>query len=205
MDYDQVVEYFKEKIFDHFASALGNRDIFFFGNNFHKPSGSYIVMRVASLDEIGWPTLVGYTQDGEAIQRQDYEISIDVIAYRGSPFGTLSKIKKSLSQQWGPRQLKDDKIGFLNWTSITDRTTPIDDITYEQRASQTYTFSIRIENTDSLPIEEIAQVDFKGEVVGLPEFSYSTLNVFDVIQAANELYQYLNFDLPPYECYWDQC
>lgn len=169
MDYDLVVEYFKEKIFDHFAFVLGNRDVFFFGNNFHKPSGSYIVMRVASLDEVGWPTTVGYSPTGESIQRQDYEIVIDVIAYRGSPFGTLGKIKKSLTQQWGPRELKDNKIGFLNWTSITDRTTPIDDVSYEQRASQTYTFSMRLENTDLLPVEDINQVNVDG-VVGDVEY-----------------------------------
>lgn len=164
MDYGQVVEFFKEKLFDHIASVIGDRNIFFFGENFTKPDGSYLVMRLASLDEKGWPTVIGYTQAGEAIQAQDYEVVVDVIAYRGIPFGTLSSLKKSLSQQWGPRELKDHKIGFLGWTAVVDRTTPIDGISYEQRASQTYTFSLRISNTDTLAVEDVISTDITGNV-----------------------------------------
>lgn len=164
MDYEAVINYFKEKIFDYYASVLGNRDIFFFGENFTKPDGDYIVMRLATFDEVGWPTVVGYAQTGEAIQRQDYVITMDVIAYRGSPFATLSKIKKYSTQQFGPRQLKDDKIGVSSWSAITDRTTPLDGIKYEQRASQTYTYTIRLENTDIVIPEDINVVDTTGNV-----------------------------------------
>ena len=164
MNYEQVVEYFKEKIFDHFAYSLGHRRIFFFGDNFTKPSGDYVVMKVATLNDIGWPTRVGFDVNGAEIQRQDYTITIDVVAYRGNPFATLSQIKRGSVLLATNTPLKENKIGFLSWGDIVDRTIDLDGVKFEKRASQTYTFSMRIETVDNNILEDIYSVEVTGTV-----------------------------------------
>lgn len=166
MLYDQTEAYLKETLFDFVAQVVGNRDIYFFGENFNKPAGPYVVIKLSSLDEIGYPTKIRYTEDGREVQRQDYEANIDIVAYRGSPIATLSSIRKGCTFFQNSRKFKDKNIGFLRWGGVIDRTVALDGVSFEKRASQSYTFSLRLEVEDFLITEDINQVNIEEGQVG---------------------------------------
>lgn len=164
MNLDALLVDFENKLFDFFADVLGNRNIYFHGTNFIKPIGDYIVLRTVTFDPIGWPTKIGYTPIGEVIQAQDYEVLVEISAYRGSPFARLEDLKQALTSGWTSRKLKDQKISLIRWGSISNRDVPIDDVSWEKRALRTFLFSIRLQTTDTTPVEDIGSVEVSTNV-----------------------------------------
>lgn len=149
------------------AKASTDLPIIFARTNTIKPAGTYLSLISTNLVEIGQgQTFIGERDDGtgtgtcEAVYQQDYEVSVLVRAYRDSFDGQgnviatprtalLAVNSATRTPSLRATTLDAANVSWLRSSTISDNSAVIDNEDWEQRASMTLTFLIRIEWTSN--------------------------------------------------------
>ncbi len=151
------------------VKASTDLEVIFARTNTIKPSGTYLSLISTNLVEIGQGgNYVGEREDeldsniSLSVYQQDYEVSVLVRAYRDSfdaqgnvtatPRMALMAVNSATrTPSLRATTLDAANVSWLRSSTISDNSAVIDNEDWEQRASMTLTFLIRIEWThDSL-------------------------------------------------------
>ncbi len=151
------------------VKASTDLEVIFARTNTIKPSGTYLSLISTNLVEIGQGSnYVGEREDeldsniSLSVYQQDYEVSVLVRAYRDSfdsqgnvtatPRMALMAVNSATrTPSLRATTLDAANVSWLRSSTISDNSAVIDNEDWEQRASMTLTFLIRIEWThDSL-------------------------------------------------------
>lgn len=147
--------------------ASTSLEVIFARTNTIKPAGTYLSMISTNLMEIGQgQTFIGEQDDGtgtdtcEAVYQQDYEATVLVRAYRetyddqGTLLATPRMALMAVNSATRTPSLRattidSANVSWLRSSTISDNSAVIDNEDWEQRASMTLTFLIRIQWTES--------------------------------------------------------
>lgn len=146
--------------FASFIIAATGLPVYLYGKEFTRPAGQYITLNVLSILENGTADAMMSDEDGFMSSRLNYNVRITAVCYRENayiPLMTLKQRIQSYSVMYDT-YFTSNSFGYLTSTQVLRYDAPVDNVTFEERASSTFDFNLSvvdIENFTSTPINTV--------------------------------------------------
>ena len=146
--------------FASFIIAATGLPVYLYGKEFTRPAGQYITLNVLSILENGTADAMMSDEDGFMSSRLNYNVRITAVCYRENayiPLMTLKQRIQSYSNMYDA-YFTSNSFGYLTSTQVLRYDAPVDNVTFEERASSTFDFNLSvvdIEDFTSTPINTV--------------------------------------------------
>ena len=152
-----------DSLLNNFASfiiAATGLPVYLYGKEFTRPAGQYITLNVLSLLENGTADAMMSDEDGYMSSRLNYNVRITVVCYRDNAYIPLMVLKQRIQSYSNmyDTYFTSNAFGYLTSTQVLRYDAPVDNVTFEERASSTFDFNlsvVEIEDFTSTPINTV--------------------------------------------------
>lgn len=171
MSYPDAITNLENALWDMFNHVLKHERIFFERTNYIKPDEDFVTLRIASMKPLEREgSFVGDGPDGKPTTYLNYEVLVDIRAYRGFAVATAGLLRHAFSMgELRRRYLYDNEIGYLHSSTIDDSTVVIDGERWESRGAFYSLFHIQISLEDIYGTDGAIETVLTNETVEAPE------------------------------------
>lgn len=142
----------------NFIKEVVGHDRVFYGNtNFPRPTEQYLTYRVDRVVPMNRGAFIGYNPEGKPVYSLNYKVDVEIYCYKEYidptlgymvlPTDVISTILHRIHNKPILRKhFLDNRIGHLINSSVDDRSIPLDEVNWEQRARALMTFHFVLED-----------------------------------------------------------
>jgi hypothetical protein len=192
--------------FASFIIAATGLPVYLYGKEFTRPAGQYITLNVLSILENGTADAMMSDEDGFMSSRLNYNVRITAVCYRENayiPLMTLKQRIQSYSNMYDT-YFTSNSFGYLTSTQVLRYDAPVDNVTFEERASSTFDFNLSILDEEPATSTIIDTVNINQTVYDPNKQSEDyAISIVDTIintpqrtvDSSNELFGLINEDM----------
>ena len=165
--------------FASFIIAATGLPVYLYGKEFTRPAGQYITLNVLSILENGTADAMMSDEDGFMSSRLNYNVRITAVCYRENayiPLMTLKQRIQSYSNMYDT-YFTSNSFGYLTSTQVLRYDAPVDNVTFEERASSTFDFNLSVVEVEAASSGTIETVNITASAY---QSSYSDTNPITV-------------------------
>ena len=157
-NYAQTLSDFRTAISTWIKYEVGHERVFYAQTNFTRPKQQYLTYRIVNITPDEFASYVGYDENGKEIVDLNHHAIVQINCYKddfsdpvvpNTPQAVLNTLVHGINKkEIYYRYFSTENIGHLDSGVVTDRSIPINNHDWEQRAGVLMTFHFVIRDVD---------------------------------------------------------